>query len=607
MKRTKRIPALLLALLLAALPVFNISAHAEAGAAFTLSINGYMPTVDEAAGTVTIALPLKLLVLPANIINLTATLNLGSPNSAPFVFSSYQLSLGNGISVSGTNPDEYTFSATVNMTSPRNNGQYPIIMQLSYLESGVVKTQDFTIYVTITKGINPNATPIPTPATETPAPELPELGKLLQIDNGRVYPGMNTSYAHGYMPAVSDGVCYIVLPLYAVERIARSVITATPNYGETATAPFVFNNVQHTVVQDTSGAYVVSFSLPLKKDRVNGTYPLIIKTEYKGWTGQELSQDFTVYVTITDGKDPKDADAQEINFKPPVYIESYEVTPAIVEAGSECSVRFSLKNASTEDTVRNIKVSFKGENTELIPTGDSNTLFIGKLARGETESLTIDLRAMPDAKAQPHKVLFSIEYEDAKASTITVTDELLVQIAQPIRLEYDEPTLAQSLNAGDTVSLSMQVRNMGKSGLNNVLVKLDVPGLLPDSSAYLGNMDAGTAKMAEMLVFVGMRTMVSEGGTQSGDNEKYGYTSGKLTITYEDSYGKPYSEEMELHTTINAPIIRAPEPEPEVEQPKASQWWISLLIGGALLAAGIVSVTFSKKRRQKQVALDEVD
>lgn len=582
-----------------------IPAYAEQGTAFTLRVNGYVPVVDEAAGTVTIALPLTLLVPPANISNLTATLDLGSPNSAPFIFSTYQMSLGNGISASG---NEYTIQAAVPLKSTRNNGQYPIAVQLSYVEGGATKTQDFIVYVTINKGIDPNATPVP--VTETEEPEVPTLEKLLQIDNGRIYPGMNSSYAGGYMPDIVDGTCYVVLPLYATQRISHGRITATLDYGDPTASPFIFNNVQQTIPQQSlnGGAlYLLSFGLPLKNDRVNGTYPLVIKTEYTGWTGQDIVQDFTVYVTIKDGKDPSEAEKEEINFKPPVYVESYAVDPSIVNAGSDFTIQCNIKNASAEDTVRNMKVSFKGENTELIPSGDSNTLFIDKLARGDSKAITLQMRTMPDAKAQPHKVLLSIEYEDAKAATLNVEDELIVQVKQPIRLEYDEPTLAASLNAGDTISFTMQVRNMGKSKLNNVLVKLDVPGLLPDSSAYLGNMDAGTSKTAEMVVFIGMKTMTTEGGTESSDSEKYGYTQGKLLITYEDEYGEQFSEEVALSTTINAPIIPERTPEPEVEEPKASQWWISLLIGGTLLAAGLTTFILRKRKRYRQVTTHEME
>lgn len=466
------------------------------------------------------------------------------------------------------------------------------------------------------------ATALPAPAeamvgtessiTPTPEPEV-TLSDLLQIDNKHVYPNMNKSYADGYMPAVSDGVCYAVLPLVASERISKNTITITPDYGDTATSPFIFNNVQQSVPlqgvkfegeNKTTSVYLVDLALPLKKERVNGTYPLKLKASYKGWNGQALSQEFTLFVTVTDGKD---GDETEVNFKPPVYIEQYTINPQTVEAGSEFTVTLMLKNASDTDSVKNVKLTYKGETTSLIPTDNSNTLFISSLGRGSTKELFFAMKALPDAEAKAHKVLLTIEYEDAKAATLTATDELPVQVTQPIRLEYDEPALAQSVNAGDTISLSMQVRNMGKSQLNNVLVKLDAPGLLPESSAYLGNMEAGTAKSAELLVFVGMKTMTAEGGTQSGDAEKYGYTSGTITISYEDSYGSPYSETLDISTTINPPVIPVTTPEPEEEEPKASQWWISVLIGAVIAAAGVCVIVLRNKRRKQQVGYDEAD
>ena len=84
---------------------------------------------------------------------------------------------------------------------------------------------------------------------------------------------------------------------------------------------------------------------------------------------------------------------------------------------------------------------------------------------------------------------------------------LLLQVTQPVSLEYDEPDIPQTANAGDTLPLSFSVFNKGRSKLYNVMVKIDAPGLLPEGSAFVGNMEPGTSGTAELYVFVGTLAM----------------------------------------------------------------------------------------------------
>jgi hypothetical protein len=97
---------------------------------------------------------------------------------------------------------------------------------------------------------------------------------------------------------------------------------------------------------------------------------------------------------------------------------------------------------------------------------------------------------------------------------------------------------------------------------------------------------------ADMDVFVGMKSM-TEG--YEGE-EKYGYTNGKITLKYEDGNGQEYTEETEIATMINPPVISPASATQKEEPEKASQWWISLIVGGVVIAALIILLTIRKNK-----------
>ena len=107
----------------------------------------------------------------------------------------------------------------------------------------------------------------------------------LAIDNDNIYNGMGRSYSAGYIPTVSGGKATIVLPLVyeGSEGIVGDKITVTPDLGATSNSPFVFSNYEMDIIlannsvnngAATVPSYLISLTIPLASDRINGVYPL---------------------------------------------------------------------------------------------------------------------------------------------------------------------------------------------------------------------------------------------------------------------------------------------------------------------------------------------
>ncbi len=424
------------------------------------------------------------------------------------------------------------------------------------------------------------------------------------IDNTNVYSGMNTSYSNGYTPTVSGGVATIVLPLIASGiGTAPSTITATPGLGETATSPFLYMNYQKTVNKqaiDTNGDaiaesfYLVAFDLALSSGRTNGVYPVTIDVQGAG----AQSATFTCYVTIADGKEPASAEtAPTPQSKPKVIVAGSSVSPSPAEAGGEFTAVITLKNTSKKRSVKNMTVTATSDCTNLLLLNESNIIYIDKLAKEDTADIELKYKADLATPPGRYTISLAMEYETGDAETLSSAGSVSVTVTQPLRVEMEMPKIEAEVNAGDTLPLSFQVMNLGRAAVYNVRVELTAPGLIPTGTAFIGNMEAGTAATEDMNVFIGTKNM-SEG--YEGE-DKYGYTSGMATLVYEDAEGNVFTQQAEIYTNINEPVITVSAPEEE-EKPTASQWWISVVIGGAVIAGLVIYLVMRKKREGKNDA-----
>ena len=448
-----------------------------------------------------------------------------------------------------------------------------------------------------------------------PSAALAEGNDPLVIDAKHKYAGMDSTYGNGYIPTVKDGSVTVVLPLVlntrsGVRSIRNNVVTVKPDFVNTAQSPFVISNLEKTVVQANNPVagggvvkgWLVSLKIPLSPGRTNGVYPLALKVSYESGMGPS-TQTITVFVTVSDSPGPAP--------KPRVIVSGCRIEPNPVMAGQEFDLIFSLMNTSRESAVRNVKVVVAGESTDLMPVAQGGAVVFDGLGKGESKELTVRMKARSDAQAKAQKVTASIDYEDAAGAVYTAAGDMIVEVSQPMRVEFDKPAISANVTAGETVPVSLNVFNMGRNKVQNVLCKVSAPGLLPEGSAFLGNMDPGASKTAEFFVYVGTRDMsFSNTGDLTYDNsvtELYGATSGFINVTWEDEFGKQCTGQVKLDTKIGQPPAPPPAAQPEQQSPEVGQWWISVAVAGVLIMAISVVTLLLKRKRAREARGNEAD
>lgn len=455
--------------------------------------------------------------------------------------------------------------------------------------------------------------PIPEP-TIPDENDIAAMPAYFTIDNNNMYNGMSKAYKDGYMPTIQNNKAIVILPLISNGEILQNKIKVTPNLGDTSISPFAFKNYQKSVslqdnevnnTKETVSSYYVRFDLELSSKRTNGTYPVILEIEAEDKNNNKITQAFTSYITITDGIDPNaqpdtepavPADTEKKPTSQPIVIVSnHTVTPSPIIAGEEFEIDITLLNTNDSKSVQNMTVAVTSENPSLTLLNDSNTFYFKKLGKSDTLSLKLKYKAGLETVSGKYNINLALSYDNSEATTLTSSGLIPIEITQPMRVELTMPIVAETVNARDTLPLSFQIMNLGRSTAYNVRCEISGAGLLPSGAAFVGNMESGTAANGDVNVFIGTKDM-SDG---YAGNEKYGETTGTVKLIYEDSSGKEYSEEFTFSTTINEPVISTSNDADTQKPETAGQWWISIVVLGIIIVGIVVWFVIRKKKGQK--------
>ncbi|MDE6435385.1 MAG: hypothetical protein K2L07_14285 [Lachnospiraceae bacterium] len=412
------------------------------------------------------------------------------------------------------------------------------------------------------------------------------------IDNKNLYADMDKTYSKGYVPKVKKGKAVIVLPLLAKAKLKGDQVKSSLNLGEAENIPFVQKNYEKDVSLKKhkignkgmeQECYLISYTLDLKKNRYNGSYPVIITVTAQDEQGNEVHQDFTVYVTITDGSDMDTAadtqtdETENPQFAPKVIVDSYTFSKDTIQSGDSFMVKITLRNTSKKDMVKNMLVTAApAEQVELISKSDS--VYVEELQTQKTCEVTYEFRIHSATPQGQYSVPLTLDYADSKGNSYTGQGTVKIMVELPVKIEIDPIVVPKEIQMGETIELQTQVMNLGRGKLYNVRAVVKADGFNAERTAFIGDIEAGSALSGSTEI-----TAVGLSG-----NSLYGKTQGTVTFYYEDEAGKEMSEEKVFETTIVSPLSEKREEEIPDD---TSQWWVimAVIVGILFIAIGILA------------------
>lgn len=385
---------------------------------------------------------------------------------------------------------------------------------------------------------------------------LPAFAAECEIDQHYTMDGMSRSWYQGYEATIKNHTMTLCMPLRAekcVGEIKVSIALDDPNVFLLTSQP------KEVTVSAKDDVYPVKLTVPLERYCRNGDFPATITVKGTDADGKEIVYTIPYVIRIRDG-----------------YGSHETVKPVIsdivgkLDVGTDGCISLTITNPTTTLSIMDGEVTLTDASGDILVSG-SNRVQVNEILPGKSEVVTIPAIVKGNAFISQHIVDVTFSYK-VLGTAAEHKETFTIPVTQSIRLEQGGVQLPAAI-AAELSNMTLPLMNMGKGDLLNVLVKLEIPGVIDAQSVLVGTMVAGETKQAKV--------------TFTPRLDSVGMHSGTVTITCEDAYGNPFSQTLDVDLTVDEPLPETGT-EQEDEEKKISKGTIILIVLCVLLTAGIV-------------------
>ena len=413
----------------------------------------------------------------------------------------------------------------------------------------------------------------------------------------------------------NGGKVLVRLPLMCVSGPVMNIKVAPKLSTSLDEFPFAIERVDYTV--DYNGFIntnqIIEFQFDMRfADKVTAGIKKVdfTVTYERGWGSAEGSStescDVSLYVNVTKGYEAagETPGGETTQTLPKLVVDSYSFSEEKIYAGETFTLTFTVRNTSNEEDTKSILVTMtnNADTGKLTPAEGSNTLYIDKLAKGESKTMTMSIATAPDTEAKAYEIKLDFEYEGTKTRPATLAKgessaSIPVTVMQKIRLKIDDPTVDGEAMDGESVPVYFSLYNMGRSPIYNCMVTVEGDGLSLEDSFFQGTVAAGNSMRADLSIITATP----------------GQIDGEIVISYEDSL----EEKMEERLPLSLYVTEAYNPDANgdmddpgfIDQPtiggmddpssSGTPVWIWIALGVVVAAAIVVAIILLKKKRAK--------
>lgn len=387
-------------------------------------------------------------------------------------------------------------------------------------------------------------------------------GADFTLDERAVLDGMNRSYRQGYEPTVSGDRLTLVIPVRS-EKAVRDVQAELIVVDE-ATSPFKTQSMSAQTQRAEDGLWALRFQLTLLRDYANGDYPCSVRVSGTDTEGKTLSADVPVIVRVRDGwMNPE-----------PVQI-GFSEDKSSLNVGEDGVIAVKLTNTSRSIGFENLSLTWSDPSGDILPK-ELDTLVLGDLMPGESLDLSFPVTVLSTARVAPHSLRFEFSGQ-ALGEPMQLPLSYTVSVRHEIHLEQGGLRMANSVVAGDSITASLPLMNMGKADIINAMVTISLPGITERQSVLVGTIPPGETKQAQLTIIV--------------PKDARGGYEGTVVVTGEDDDGNSVSFELPVSLTVEEPVRAVPlntGSEPDEAEQKSPVSLIVLSIVCAVLAVALI-------------------
>lgn len=286
-------------------------------------------------------------------------------------------------------------------------------------------------------------------------------------------------------------------------------------------------------------------------------------------------------------EETKEEPTTEDNSTPRFMVTGYELSEKSLSPEKTAVLKVTFKNYSTTKALYNIKFSLTDSSGDILTVG-MPTKYVKSVYAGSSYTWEIELKAINTATIGQHDLQITAEYEDKNFGSYSSSDTVRIDVKQSVKLSYSGAILPKKVIQGDTQTVTLELMNTGKSRIYNCTLDFDIEGMKSGGSVFVGNIEPAQSAQGSANLRV--------------DSDTRGEVTGKITITYEDDYGKEYKKTVDVSTAIEEKVEQVVTTTEDEKEKKNPLWWLFILIGlavGGGAGFGIPWLINDKKQRKE--------
>ena len=209
-----------------------------------------------------------------------------------------------------------------------------------------------------------------------------------------------------------------------------------------------------------------------------------------------------------------------------------------LNVGEDGDVSVTLTNPCQSIVLENLVLTLSDPGGDILPQG-ADSMQLHNLLPGESVEISFPVTVLSGAKVAPHSLKFDFSGA-ALGQAVTLSESYTFPVAQEIRLEQGGLRMASSVVAGDSITATLPLMNMGKADILNAMVTLSLPGVTERQSVLVETIAPGETKQAQLTV--------------TAPKDALGDYTGTLTVEGEDNDGNTTSFELPVDLTVEEAV-----------------------------------------------------
>lgn len=260
-----------------------------------------------------------------------------------------------------------------------------------------------------------------------------------------------------------------------------------------------------------------TWTFVVSPDAKTGMYPITFHARY--YRNEAVEEvDLKTYINITGAPGSGSLVSESSDGKmstPRIIVTGFTTEPADVYAGDDFTLTISVQNTSTQTSVSNVQFDLKaateGSNENsyeaFLPTSGSSTIYVDRIAPGDSKDISIEMSARSDLTKKPYVIMVNAEYEDEKNNPYKMESNVSIPVNQEARVDTsDAEVMPASISVGESSNIMFSVYNKGKTTLYNVEVVMQGE-TIAEATSFLGKIDPGGTGNVDVMVNGVMATM----------------------------------------------------------------------------------------------------